>query len=420
MAMLGVAGAGGAEGENWPTWRGPGSNGVAIGGPGGLKTPSRFSPEESLVWKVRLPGRGCSTPVVWDGQIIVTCPIGGEDGVLAYDRDGKELWKTTFGKLRPGRGQRVGSACNSSPLTDGKSIFVYFKSGVLAALTMTGEVRWKVNVFEKYGEDKLWWDVGTSPILAGGALVLAVMQTEGNSYLVSLDKMTGKEVWRTPRMYECGPESGDAYTTPQVVEVDGVETIVTWGADHLTGHEATSGKMLWECGAFNPKRKKAWRVIASAVVSDGVAVVPYGRGDALAGIRLGGSGEVTKSAWIWKNETLGTDAASPVVAGGMVYLLKDSGKERGRVTCLEAATGKIQWESILPKSAKIFYASPLLVGDRLYFAREDGVVFCGTVTKEGLTDLVENTLGETVIASPVAVDGKLLVRGDTHLFCFGE
>lgn len=414
--VAGVAATGMLRGENWPAWRGAGANGAV----NDRETPSRFSPDENLAWKVKLPGRGCSTPIVWGEQIVVTGPIDGQDGIMAFDRAGKELWRTKFDKERPGRGQRVGSSCNSSPITDGKHIFAYYKSGTLAGLTMEGKVVWKMNVFEKYGEDKLWWDVGTSPVFAGGHLVLAVMQTEGDSFLVSLDKETGKEIWMTPRKYKCAPESGDAYTTPHVVEVDGVETIVTWGASYLTGHDAKSGKPLWECGGFNPKAEKFRRVIASPVVMDGMAVVPYERGDWMAGIRLGGAGDVSESAWVWKKSKLGTDASSPAGANGKVYLLKDSGKERGRVTCLEAATGKMLWESMLPKSSRQFFASPLLAGNKLYLAREDGVVFCGTVTKSGLVDIVENKLEEAVIGSPVAVDGKLLVRGDQHLFCFGK
>ena len=187
--------------------------------------------------------------------------------MVSYDWDGKELWRVTLGTSVPGRGQRVGSAANSSPVTDGEHVFAYFKSGNVAALTMEGKVLWKINLIEKYGKDYLWWDQGTSPVLAGGNLVIAVMQSEGATFLVSLDPKTGKEVWRTDRKYETGPESGDGYTTPHVLEIDGVETIVTWGADHVTGHDAKTGKLIWEVGDFNPTKMKAWRVIASAVVT---------------------------------------------------------------------------------------------------------------------------------------------------------
>lgn len=421
LLMMWGAAAGGGEwavvAGDFPAWRsGPEFDGFVEA----QETPMEFSADKNLAWKVALPGYGCSTPVVWGERIVVTGAIGDRDGVLCYDLRGRELWRATFGKLRPGRGQRVGSGANSSPVTDGKHVFVYFKSGCVAALTMEGKVVWKTNLIERYGEDKLWWDQGTSPVLVDGKVVVAVMQTEGESYLVAFDKPTGKEVWRVSRVFETGKESGDAYTTPLVCEVDGKETIVCWGADHLTGHDPRTGRLLWSCGGFNPGKKGMWRVIASAVSTKGIAVAPYGRGEHLAGIRMGGSGDVTSEAWLWKREGIGADSSTPAVHGGRVYLLIDQGKLRGTVHCLEAATGRTLWKSRLPKGAQIYYASPLLVGDKLYCAREDGTVFCGRVTDDGLVDVKANELRETVIASPVATDGKLLIRGSEHLYCFED
>ena len=400
------------EAANWPAWRGPGGNGVAQGEP-----PREL--EGKLLWKTELPGRACSTPVVWDQTIFVTAPIGEEDGVVALDGDGKERWRQSFGKATPGRGQRVGSSANSSPIVDGDGVVAYFKSGNVVGLTHAGEKLWEVNLQAKYGEDKLWWDQGTSPVFAGGNVVIAVMQTEGDSYLVSLDRKTGKEVWMTPRDYPSPTETGDAYTTPHVVTIDGVETVVTWGADHLTGHDAKTGKLLWDCGGFNPKNAKMWRVIASAVVEDGIAVVPYARGEQLGGVRVGGKGDVTKSNWLWKKSDVGADAVSPVMHEGKVYVLTGTGGKRGTVTCLDAATGEKQWSDRLPKAAQVFYASPLIVGDRFYCVREDGHVFSATLGSKGLEEVSGFELGEGAIASPISVAGKLLIRGDKHLFCFG-
>lgn len=400
-------------GENWPSWRGENENGATKS-----KAPSSFSLDHNLDWKVELPGRGCSTPIAWGKQIFVTSEIGQEDGVLAYDWSGKELWRASLGPLRAGRSKRVGSGANSSPVTDGKYVFTYFKSGNVAALSTSGKLIWKTNLIERYGEDKLWWDQGTSPVLAGGNVVVAIMQTEGNSYLVSLDRKTGKEVWKTSREYDTGPETGDSYTTPHVLTIDGIETIVTWGANHLTGHNAETGKLIWEIDGFNPNDEKLWRVIASAVIEDGIAVVPYGRGNFMGGVRLGAKQGM--DPWLWSRENLGTDSVSPVISDGKVYVLKDSGIGRGRVSCLDAETGKTLWESALPKSANIFYASLLMAGDTLYATREDGVVFAAKITSTGLSDIVENQLQEGIIASPIAVNNKLLLRGDEHLFCFAN
>ena len=400
--------------ENWPTWRGAEGNGVATG-----KAPP-LDLADKLLWKAELPGRGCSTPIIWEKRIFVTCPIGDQDGLLAFDDAGKELWRRTFGGMIPGRGQRVGSAANSSPVTDGEVIIVYFKSGTVACVDLAGKPQWQINLQERYGKDTLWWDQGTSPIFAAGRVVVAVMQTGGESYLVSLDKKSGKEVWKTPRKYQTGDESGDAYTTPQVARVNGVELIVSWGADHLTAHDAASGKLVWECGGFNPKRGNNQRVIASAVGNNEVAVVPFNRGDALAAIRLDGRGDVSESHWTWRDDTRGTDSSSPVLHDGKLYVLKDSGPKRGRLSCLEATTGKPLWETNLPKAPQVFYASPLLAGDRLYCVREDGMVISGRIAATGLEEVKTHPLEEGVIASPISVNGRLLLRGDKHLFCFGD
>lgn len=399
----------------WPAWRGIEQDGSLAG-----KTPpSEFSKDKNLLWKVELPGRGCSSPIIVDGKIIVTSAIDGKDGVLAYDTNGKKLWQKVFGEIVPGRGQRVGSSANSSPVTDGSAIYVYFKSGQLAALEMDGSLRWQLNVFEKFGEDKLWWDVGTSPVIAGGNIVVAMMQTDAPSYLVSLDRLTGKKVWKNDRHFETGVESGDAYTTPLVIEIEGKETIVCWGADHLTGHDVATGEIIWTVGGFNPDKEKAWRVIASAVASGDIALVPYARGEFVAGVKMGGKGDVTETAHLWKHE-LGSDSATPVADDGKFYVLTDRGIKRGLVTCIEAQSGKVIWKDHLPKAAQTYYASPIIVGGLIVFAREDGAILTAKLGEEGLEDIKLNELGEGVIASPAVVDGKLLIRGDRSLFCFGN
>jgi outer membrane protein assembly factor BamB len=413
LMVLGVL-AGPLTAENWPAWRGAGGNGAVTGKQPPLDLAGK------LLWKTELPGRGCSTPIVWENRVYVTSPIGDQDGLLAFDAAGKELWRRTFGSLTPGRGQRVGSAANSSPVTDGEVVVVYFKSGTVACLDLEGKVRWQINLQQKYGKDTLWWDQGTSPVFAAGRVVIAVMQTGGESYLVSLDRKTGNEVWKTPRKYQTGEESGDAYTTPHVVKVNGAELIVTWGADHLTAHDAATGKLVWECGGFNPKRTATQRVIASAVVGDGLAVVPFKRGDSLAAIRLDGRGNVSESHWAWRDDDCGADAVSPVLHEGKVYVLKDGGPQRGRLTCLDAKTGKRLWDSTLPKAAQVYYSSPVVAGDRFFCVREDGILVSGQIGDAGLTDVKSHPLEEGVIASPVGVDGRLILRSDKHLFCFGE
>lgn len=399
----------------WSHWRGANENGFVAEG----EIPTGFDAEgKKVAWKAPLPGRGCSTPVEAGGQLLLTAPVDGNDSLLAFDlKTGEERWRLVFGEETPGRGQRVGSGANSSVAVTGEYVVSYFKSGRVVGATITGKKLWEINLQEKFGETTLWWDQGTTPVVAGGNFIIAVMQTEGDSYLVSLAPKTGEVVWRTLRNIETKKESGDSYTTPHVVTVDGVETIVSFGANHLTGHDAESGKLLWTSGGINPKDEPMWRTIASSVISDGIAVVPHARGEYAMGIKLGGSGDITENAVLWRSEMLASDSASPVAKNGKIYFLSDRGKTRGTLTCIEAKTGKEIWQSKLPKSPSSFYASPILVGSQLCIAREDGGVFVAEVTEKGLGKVSEQKIGEALIASPIFTGNSLILRSDKHLWC---
>ena len=392
--------------ENWPQWRGPLANGVAADG----DYPVEFSSEQGVAWKIALPGVGCSTPAVWDDSIFLTCGIDGQDGVVSYGMDGSERWRRQLGPERPGK-HRNGSGSNPSPVTDGKHVVVYFKSGTVACLDVEGRKLWRVNLQEKYGEDTLWWDVGTSPVLADDRVIVAVMQA-GDCYLVALDLATGDVLWKQARMYDCNRESDQAYTTPQVLDVDGRETIVTWGSDHVTGHDPASGKLLWESGGFNPDNENSWRAIGSAAIADGIAVIAYGRGDFLAAMRLGGQGDVTSANRLWDRERIGADVPTPIAVNDRVYVLHD----RGQLNCLELGSGREIWSSQFPKSRFKFFASPVLAGDTLYCTREDGTVFVGRVADDQFELLAENAFDEPLVVAPVPLRGGLLIRGREHLF----
>jgi len=407
LLLVSLPGALSAAAENWPQWRGPLANGVAVDG----DYPVQFSSDRGVAWKVALPGDGCSTPVVWDDSIFVTCGIDGQDGVVCYAMDGSERWRRQLGPERPARNPH-GSGSNPSPVTDGKHVVVYFKSGNLGCFDRVGRELWRVNLQEKFGRDSLWWDLGTSPVFAGSSVMVAVIHED--AYLVALDLESGEVQWKVPRRYDCPVESDQAYTTPQLVSIDGQEQLVVWGADHLTGHDPATGKLIWECGGFNPDGQRNWRVIASPAIERGIAVVPYGRGEFLAGVRLGGAGDVTASNRIWEKQgrLLGADVPTPVARDGRAYVLSDA----GRVACLDVQTGDEIWTHSLPRNRHKFFSSPVLTGDKLYCAREDGAVFVGQVRDDGFELLAQNDMGESIIAQLVPIRGGLLIRGREHLF----
>ncbi len=397
-------------GADWPEWRGPAANMVAPSG----DYPVEFSPTKNLLWKVDLGGEGCSTPVMWGENIYLTLIAEGQDVLVSYDLQGGERWRRTLGPAQEAK-HRSASGGNPSAVTDGKSVVAYFKSGLLACFDTDGNEQWRVNLPEKYGENTLWWDLGTSPVLTSAGVCVAVMQSE-NSYLVTLDLKSGMEVWKQPRNYPCAEESDQAYTTPSVVDIAGREILVTWGADHLTGHDAKTGELVWECGGFNPKSNRAWRVIASATVVDGMAFVPYGRGDFVACVRVSDAvGDCTATHRVWEKRGVGADIATPVVANGKVYVLGDKGK----VTCLEAESGEEVWTGQLPRSKTKYYSSPLLAGGNLYCLREDGMLFVVSVA-HSFQLLAENDLQGESVATPVPIANTLLVRTRKQLFRFGS
>jgi outer membrane protein assembly factor BamB len=398
---------------NWPGWRGPNFNGSTPSG----SYPVKWNPQ-NVHWKIRLPGKGSSSPIVWNERIYMTSPADGQDAVLAFDFNGKPLWQTKLGPETPPKHRTLGSSSNASPITDGQTIFAYFKSGNFAALELDGTVRWQLNFTETFGGDQLFWDQGTSPIVTDQHVIMARMHA-GDSWIAGFNKKTGHLDWQQPRNYKTPTENDNAYTTPVLFQNNGSKALLVWGADHLTAHDAANGKLLWSAGDFNPKGTGLWPAIATPVIVNNLAVVPVGRDDrnqaSVHGIKLGGSGDVSTSHRAWVRDDVGVFVCSPAEFNGRVYLLRD----RGEIVCLDPATGKTIWNESLPRGSSSYYASPIIANGILYAARQDGTVFVARI-QDKFELLSEIPMGERIIASPVPVSNKLLIRGDDHLFCIAQ
>ena len=412
MAWLGAGAAGPARAGDgdWPGWRGPNGNGSIATG----EYPTKWD-RTHVAWSVELPGKGSSTPIVGRDRIYLTAPMDGQDAVLAYDLAGKPLWQTRLGTATPAKHRTLGSSCNSSPVTDGKQVYVYFKSGTFAALGLDGSVRWQTNLVQQFGQEKLYWDAGSSPVVTDHHVVLARLNA-GDSWIGGFDKATGELRWRQPRSFKVPGENDNGYATPVPYQEQGQKALLIWAADHLSAHAAVDGRLLWSCGGFNPDGTGEWPAIASPLVVGDMAIACVGRDDRhqahLRAVRLGGTGDVTDQRSAWKRDDVGVFVCSPVAYEGRIYLLR----HRGEVACLNAADGATLWSEALPKDKSSYFASPVIAHGILYAAREDGVVFAVRVG-EKFELLGENPMGERIVASPVPVAGRLLLRGDQHLFC---
>jgi outer membrane protein assembly factor BamB len=382
---------------------------VAVGGP----FPTTWSHDQHIVWKVALPGQSGSTPAVWGDNLFLTYNDENANHVVCLDRNGKERWAAKLAGSREGKHKKA-SGSNPSPTTDGQHVFVYFKSGDLACFDFDGQQIWHKNLQELYGEDTLWWDLGTSPVLTRDLLVVACMHS-GPSYLAGFEKATGELVWKQDRELGAPSEAAQSYTTPIVVTEGGRETIVVLGADHVTGHDAATGKQLWQVGSLNPSANGYFRSISSPVVSDDLVIAPYARGTTLTAIRLGGSGDVTDTHVVWEKKGTSADVPTPAAADGRVYICGD----KGQVTCLDAQTGDVLWEHQLEKNRNAYSSSPVFADGKLYVTREDGTTFV-LAAGEKPEVIARNELGEFTVATPVLVDGRIYLRTSEHLYCIGE
>ncbi|TWT93822.1 outer membrane protein assembly factor BamB family protein [Stieleria varia] len=409
-----------ADVASWPQWRGPEQNGFAPGD----SFPTVWSETNGTKWRLELPGRGGSTPVVAGGKAFLTAGADEKNHLLAVDvKTGKLDWQVELGGDAGGKHQK-GSGANPSPVTDGESVYAYFRSGDLACVSLAGEIQWQINLQKEFGEDSLWWDLGTSPLLTDNAVVVAVMQT-GPSYLVAFEKTTGKQLWKTERKVLAPEESAQSYTTPVNVTINGLPGIAVMGADHLTLNDAKSGKELARLGGFNPEERTRERSISSPVAHNGIVVCPYQRGQSLTAVRISelanGKG---KAAIAWFRDDLGSDVPTPAAHDGRVYVVSDDKQMRGLVACLDNETGKTIWEVQIPKSRKSFSSSPLVAGDHLYVTGEDAAVYViGPLSSAQPTVVATNVVTDsdpTTVSSPVPAGDNLLLRTRNRLYCFGK
>ncbi len=396
--------------DNWPQWRGPHLNGISDE----KNLPIRWTTEENVTWKLALPSWSGSTPIIWNNVIFLNVAEGDDLFLWAVDRKkGDVLWKKKLGSGNVK--MRKQNMSSPSPATDGKSVYVMTGQGALRGFDFAGNEMWARDIQKDYGRFGLNWGYASSPLLFEDSLYVQVlhgMRTTDPSYVLRIDKKTGKSLWRVERPTKAIRESPDSYTTPALLRYGSAVEIVVTGGDCVTGHDPATGKELWRCDGLNPDNNPNNRIVASPVIADGVVYAPT-RVKPLLAIKAGGRGNITETHRLWSFQN-GPDVPTPVTDGKYFYSVDD----RGVMWCLDAKTGQSIWgpQRIQPAT---YSSSPVLADGKIYITSEDGLT---TVVKAGpaFEVLSQNNLNDYCLSSPAVSDGQIFIRTAQHLYCIGK
>ncbi len=402
------------QAENWPTWRGPASNGIS----NEKNLPVKWSMTENLTWKLPMTDRSGATPILWGETIFLNVAEGtntsGALSLWALDRaKGDVLWKKPLssGDVR----MRKQNMSSPSPITDGRTVWVMTGTGMLRAFDFKGNELWMREIQKDYGKFGLNWGYASTPLLYDNALFVPVlhgMRTDDPSFLLRIDAKTGKTVWRVERPTAAIMESPDAYITPALLRNGNTVEIVLSGGDCVTGHDPATGKELWRANGLNPQNNPNYRIVNSPTIADGM-IFAGSRGNPYLAIRAGGRGDVSQSHVAWTTPN-GPDVPTPVSDGKYLYLVRDG----GQAFCFDAKTGQVIYgpERIPPAT---YSSSPVLADGKIYISSEDGLT---VVYKAGpkFEMLAENQLEGYCLSTAAISDGQIFIRTDKHLYCIGQ
>lgn len=400
--------AGSAPAENWPQWRGPNDDGVST--ERGL--PAHWSETQNIAWKLTLPGKAGSTPVVWGERIFLTSQESGDVVLLCVDTNGKQLWKRTFAKGNRNYMRDEANNSSPSPSTDGKHVYVFAGTGDFACFDIDGNEAWHFNAQERYGPFRMQWGTHTSPLLWGDRLYLQLFHA-GADLVIALNKATGEEVWKVHRTSDAEEECRQSYTSPIVWHKGDNAYLITHGCDYTVALRLSDGKELWRVGGLNPRDNRyvySLRFVASPAVTPDLIVIPSAKNGPVVAVQPTAAGNPKE---LWRHPHGTPDVPSPLIRDGLVYLCS----ERGVLQCFDGQTGKEYYRKSL-HSAR-YRSSPVYADGKIYLTSRDGYF---TVVKAGKAyePVAVNTLPDQFAASPVVAHGRIYLRGFETLYAVGK
>jgi outer membrane protein assembly factor BamB len=402
--------------------------------------PHEWSATKNIAWKVSVPGRAFSSPILWGDKIFLTTAVptgvettaapaegsgGGGRGagggvgagkehkfvVMCLDRKtGKTIWERVATTATPHEGYhgRYGSFASNTPATDGKYLFAFFGSRGLYTYDLDGKLIWKKN-FQPM-RMRLQFGEGVAPVVDGNTLYLKFDQEQG-SHMVALDKLTGKELWRVER------DEVSSWSEPLIVTHNGRKQVIVSASTKVRSYDPANGKIIWETKGLGTN------VIPAPVTTGGMVYVMSGhREPNLLAVKLGREGDLTGTdAIAWTNDRGNSYSAAPVLHDGKLYFISDN----GMLSCLNAATGEPYYkQQRLPKPYN-FKSSPVGANGKLYLSTEEGDV---VVVKMGekYEVLATNMIADDMhIATPAIAGGSIYLRGhnaqgNSTLYCIRQ
>jgi outer membrane protein assembly factor BamB len=407
-----------ARGEEWPGWRGPRGDGTSLQQHVPLEWDGATG--KNIAWKTEIPGQGHGSPIVWQDHVfLATCLPQSQDRLLvcADRRSGQIRWQRSVIKSPLETKHTLNSHASSTPATDGQTVYVAFLEVdgrtvpapnvgtprditpgriVVAAYDFSGRQKWLV----RPGEFVSAHGFCSNPVLYED-LVIVNGDHDGDSYVVALDKATGKEVWKTPRRHKTR-----SYVTPIIRHVDGRPQLVFSGSKSIVSLDPRDGSTHWTIEGPTEQ------FVASMVYDGKLFFMAAGFPTYhVMGIRPDGRGDVTDTHVAWHSTGAKCYVPSPVVAGNYLLVADD----RGTANCFDTATGERLWQERLGKH---FSTSLVMAGGLVYFLADDGIMKIVEPGSE-LKVVATNELGEYCYASPAISHGQILIRGEKQLYCIG-
>jgi outer membrane protein assembly factor BamB len=408
-----------ARGDDWPQWRGARHDGISRE----TNVPVKFGKDDNLVWRLPLPKRAGSTPIVWGDRILLTSPAEDDDALLliCVSTKGDIRWKQEMGKgNRNARGSE-GNSASPSPATDGIHVWAFLGTGVLGCYDFEGHEVWKFDVQDRYGKFKIQFGMTSTPVLDGDRLYLQLIHGDGNAttreaLVVCLDRATGKEIWKQPRPSEAYAENEHSYASPTLYRDGQQAFLLTHGADYIIAHSLDDGHELWRCGGLQPDSYDATlRLVSSPVTVPGLIVAPSAKGGRLIAIRPGGSGDITETEYrLWRFAPT-PDVPSPLIVDDLVYLFR----ENSILICVDAKDNGAKLYEQRVCSSENNRASPIYANGNIYLAARNGTI---TVVKAGrkFEQVWQTSLDDPLTSSPVIANGRLYLRTNGALWAFGD